>query len=310
MTTRAVFAAVVLWQASLFGQAAPSAPPPKPFRMEIRPLEVKGPKPPEPKPADWFEIDRAAGLVRFRSECVDGRIRTFETTLSSLIEPQAVSEAALLADGSVQYRYQISNSSGARQDIIMFAMGMEKPELVRTANAPELWKPGSVSPRAWKMLPTYNWYVKDSMMWSLAPGKSAGPFALVSSDLPGLTDAYFRSSHYMEYPPQFYLVSPWISKKFHELLENEYYVRIVVVGPKIRPAEKREELLAAIRKELQSAAEAAEFASLRDDLLAFSAKIGTAGAGMVTLPQGKTPLQREFLSAMAINLAVLNSRRQ
>ncbi len=310
MKVRDTIAVAVLWQMSLFGQTVPRAEPSKVRRVEMRPLEVREPRTPEPQPEERFEIDRTAGVVRLHAVCADGFIRSFEATLSSQIAPQVVSEQAWATDGSVHYRYSLTNGSGARQSIIMFAVGMERPSSAQFTSIPERWRPGNVAERAGKLPPGQIWWAKDYATSAVAPAKTAGPFVIVSSDLPGLTEAYFRSDQPMTYPPEFHLASPWASMKFHEVLENEYYVKVWTMGPKIPRSQQRQELLAAIREEFQNAAQMAEFASMRKELLAVSENLAGPNERAVVMPQGQTPLQREFLSAMAINIVVLRSTKQ
>lgn len=140
----------------------------------------------------------------------------------------------------------------------------------------------------------------------IRPGTPLGGFALESRYLPGLRQMCFISGGSgVKVPPDSHLASEWAHGVFEELSGKK--VCLPAVAPKFRPEGTRAQLLEAIPQEFVLAASKEGFASIRADLEKFAAALGGARAP-AALPSGRNAYQKDFLAAMALNLAAAQSR--
>jgi hypothetical protein len=285
--------------------------PAKPHRLELRMFGVQGRPEPQPQPHDRFEIDRQAGEMRIQSADSEGHVRSYTIQLANQVKAQVATAVMPRGDGKYLYTYHLTNEAGARHSILVFAVGMADPDLVTQPDAPAHWRPDGASLAEWGTPARYNFSafsLKDSTPRPLAAGMGAGPFSLVSPRLPGLTTAYLRSQEALSLPERL-RASDWIHKRVDEETTGENgRARVLIVGPKLPVAASAEDGLAAIQKEMEAAAERPEFAEIRAGLLEYAASFGKPG--QVRPPKPKTQLQRDFLAAMALNLAVYAGRKQ
>ncbi len=289
---------------SMFAQRPPEAAKPKPARMTVQVLEVRPRPAPQPAAGEYVEIDRAAGVAHVRSLGRDGNFRTWQIHLAGLVEPEVRTAVEVRDGGAVLYRYWIRNGPGARQDIYIWLLDVEDGNAVKLVRVPEGWDQ-----------PTYNLLPnRHSLGWSiqygtgnaLKPGGARPEFVLESPWLPGLKEACFVSPENVKFPEDFYLASEWAYLTVEERLKDR--VCQPVIAPKIRPRDSRLQLLQAIRNELVYASGMDEFASIRVELESFAAAILAPGRPLPPMPAGKTALQADFLTAMALNISAALSR--
>jgi hypothetical protein len=289
-------------------QSSKPKAPAKPHRLEVRGLGVQGRPEPQPQPHDRFEIDRQAGEMRIQSADSEGHVRSYTIQLANQVKGQVATAVMPRQDGKYVYTYHLTNGAGARHSIAGFAVGMEDPDLAVEPQAAEQWRPGRASMTPGSTRGRYHFWAGDALERPLTAGASAGPFSLVSPRLPGLTTAYLTSREMFGFPDGF-RASDWIHKRVDEETTGEnYYARVPIIGPKLPVAASAEEGMAAIQKEMEAAAERPEFAEIRAGLLEYAASFGKPG--QVRPPEPKTQLQRDFLAAMALNLAVYAGRKQ
>lgn len=294
---------IALTGLSCFAQAAPERP--KRPRMEVRVLEARPRPAPQPAEGESYELDRNAAVLRLRSRCRDGIYREWTIELPDLlVEPALRAAVTAGPPGTFRFDYEVSNGPKARQSILGFVMDVEGTVAAgRPSGSSPGWR-GDVS-GPWPEKMQASW-VTLGRVAVIRPGASLGGFALESRYLPGLRQMCFISGDSgVKVPPDFHLASEWAHGVFEELSGKR--VCLPAVAPKLRPEGTRAQLLEAIRREFILAVSKEEFASIRAELEKFAAALGGARAP-AALPAGRNTYQKDFLAAMALNLAAAQSR--
>ncbi len=280
-------------------------------RITFKALGARPAPPATPEPGDDFFLDTVQKQIVIGTKDASGAAVQYRVPLLTNLDPQIASSVELDGD-KVKYSYMLTNGPNAKQSINLFAVAMQKPEVLTDIVTPVSFRQGAASMAGWGTPPRYNWW--SNYLEDLKPGQSAGPFWFRVPLLPGLSRAYVQA-----YPgddaivPNSMHMSMWLVQKFEAAwsFENNS-VQPVIIGPKIEiPAYgQASQLIYAVRQELVQAASLPEFASERARLTALAEQLaGTAPAGATVQSaikgSGSTALQRSFYQAMAINLAYL-----
>ena len=287
----------------MLGQTPSEGVKPKPARMKVNVVEIRPPKAPEPAPGEFVEIDRAAGVASVRALCRDGAFRNWQIPLAGLIEPDLRAGWEIRGGGTVRYRFGVLNGPRARQDIVVWRLDVPDAHAVKFVHAAENWEEPTLTALPGRH--SLGWRIRHGGSGAVKAGGAASEFVLESPLLPGLTRACFASSVHLTLPDDFHLASEWAYLEVVNRVTE--WACLPAIAPKLRPDLGRSELMEAIRNEFTQAAAKEEFASIREELEKFSATLAPGRAPAI-LPKGKTALQREFLAAMELNLAVAQSR--
>ncbi len=286
-----------------------TTPPPESRRLEIRVIPLT-PTPPQARDGDAIRTGPEGEVVvewkDAAGKAIQGRIPR-----RNRVSPEIATETKFTDEGRINYSYTVANGPAARQDIVHFALGVRRPDLITNPSSPEnWWRPGS-------SLELSRWYWGSKQRISdIQPGRSNGPFRYESPLLPGLMDAYFEgylSTEEATVGPAEWGLSIWLAERLSEALRFENNsVHVKIVGPKIEitPTLVRSQLADAIADEMLAASRMPEFEEHRlfledmSSILKNTHRIAV-GTRRGMLQMSGTALQRSFLQAMALNLEYL-----
>ena len=280
-------------------------------RITYKALGVRPAPPPAPEPGDDFFVDAVEKQIVIGTKDASGAAVQYRIPLLTNVDPQVASSAELDGD-KVKYSYMLTNGPNAKQAIHLFAVAMQKPEVLTDVVTPASFRQGGASLASWGTPPRCNWWT--NYLEDLQLGQSAGPFGFRAPLLPGLSRAYVQANQGEPVGTDRMHLSMWLVQKFDEAWSfANNTVQPVIIGPKIEiPAYgQASQVIYAVRQEFVEAASLPEFASERARLTALAEQLtGTAPAVVVAVQSaikdaGSTALQRSFYQAMAINLAYL-----
>jgi hypothetical protein len=277
--------------------------------MEIR-LSPRNPAPLQPRPGDSLRIG-PVGEILLEWKTDTGQIAQRRIPRRNRVIPSVGTVVELLGGGRSRYSYTVTNGPSARQNIVLFTLGVSRPDLTVQSSDPLNWYHLGTRPD----LP--RWFMgSTSREGDILPGQSKGPFVIEAPLLPGLMEGFFEgylSEQEASVDADTWDLSPWLLDQLNEALRFENNsVRLTIVGPKIVLAATldRDHLADTIAGELLAAARSAEFEFYRPLLESVSASLkSTRRANPSSLKKPSTsnlpPLQQSFFSAMEVNLRYL-----
>ncbi len=290
-------------------------------KVTIVPGRASPPPPLEPQPGDAIRVDEATRELVLEWVAPSGEAMQARVARPARVDPVIGTDTEWLPSGLIRYTYTVTNGPRAQQNIHLFAVGMERPDLVQNPEAPPSWRCGGPSRGDLErgFPPRYNWWSRDRLP-DLAPGVKSGPFRFEAASLPGLELAYvtgvMRAGEGAVHPDK-WGISPWLRdqlEKAHSLIQQT--VQRPVVSPKIPvpPAGATGQFAAAIADEMLAASRLPEFQDQSQALekLADQVRGGQVAAAPLhadVQKMGTSPEQRSFFKAMAFNLEYLGRMR-
>ncbi len=295
------------------GFTQPQQPPTEKRGFKLR-VERSMPRPhPEPQEGDKFQLDPATGDLLIEFKRPDGTLANGRIEVATNVKPEVSATWELVGNRLVRYSYELTNGQGAGQNIILFAVAMNSPELISNIQAPPNWRASGPSLENWGTLSRYNWWITDyTPAGGLRPGSHSGSFSFESQHLPGLTHLYVQGRVATELPMSLEgVMSEWLHEQvFQKTRFENNTVKPLTIGPviPIGPDVQVDEVIGGIRGQLMSVAGRRDFRDLEPALTnlvnVFSS--GDRGAILnlraVVARMGTTPLQKAFFSAMVFDL--------